>query len=92
MHTLYRPLFALIVAIVASICSLQSFTFTLVFVFRCLEDQVKSQKSPLVGEGGGAMGMDKEAKPEENAMMLQRLLTYLFSACHLLLSGKMLLG
>lgn len=50
--------------------------FLLCCLFRCLEDQVKSQKSPQVEEGGGAMGMGKEAKLEGNAMMLQRLIAY----------------
>ena len=49
--------------------------FNLLFVFRCLEDRVKSQKSPQVEEGAGAMEMDREAKPEGNATMLRRLVT-----------------
>lgn len=46
----------------------------LCFLFRCLKDQVKSQKSPQVEEGVGVMGMDR-AKLGGNATMLQRLFT-----------------
>lgn len=49
--------------------------FTLLFVLRCLEDRAKSQKSPQVEEGEGAMGMGREVKHEGNATMLQRLVT-----------------
>lgn len=48
-----------------------------VFAFRCLGDKLKSQKSPQVEEGGRAMEMDREAKLEGNAVMLQRLVTFL---------------
>ena len=44
----------------------------LLFVHRCLEDRVKSQKSPQVEEVEGAMGTGREAKQEGNAAMLQR--------------------
>ena len=47
----------------------------LLFVLRCLEDRVKSQKSLQGEEGAGTMEMDREAKPEGNATMLQRLIT-----------------
>lgn len=50
----------------------------LLFICRCLEDWVKSQKSPQVEEGEEAMGKGKEAKHEGNAMMLQRLIIYQF--------------
>lgn len=43
-----------------------------VFTFRCLEDNVKSQKSPQGEGGGGAMETGKEAKFEGNVTTLQR--------------------
>ena len=57
---------------------------TLLYVLRFLEDRVKSQKSPQVEEGGGAMGTGREAKPEGNVTMLRRLISFLFSFCLLL--------
>lgn len=52
---------------------------TFLFVLRCLEDRVKSQKRPQVEEVGGTMGMDREAKHEGNATTLQRLIIVLIS-------------
>lgn len=43
-----------------------------VFPPRCREDRVKRQRSLRVGEGGGATGRDKEAKPGGNAVTRQR--------------------
>lgn len=50
-----------------------------VFAFRCLGDKLKSQKSRQVEEDGRAMEMDREAKLEGNAVMLQRSVTFLGS-------------
>lgn len=50
-----------------------------VFAFRCLGDKLKSQKSRQVEEDGRAMEMDREAKLEGNAVMLQRSVTFLDS-------------
>lgn len=47
-------------------------TLTFIFFLRCLEDRVKSQKSPQVEKGEEAMGKGREAKHGGNAMMPQR--------------------